>query len=413
MATKKTDKKIHKIGMIGGSMKSFMGNIHRQAIEKAGNLKIVGGSFGTSKQASYDFIKPLGLNVDDLFPSYRDFLRREKTRKGDNKLLFVSAVLPNTMHYPIAMTAMDSGVPILGEKPFTSNLDEAANLVRKQKATKVPYRIAMVYPAYSQLVHARNLLAKGEIGIIRRFYISMQSGWMAKRVENQGNTQALWRVDGKRNGVGGVLNDCGCHCQFVLEWLTGFEISEVCAGAHACVPGRLIPDDATVLVHTKQGIGGTFMMSQIATGHNEGLTVEITGDKGVLLWRQCDPGTLVIVNNDGKRKEYKDSTASGDAPIAETPYGANAAYVEALTRVYEDFIGELTGKTKKSRAKDHRILGMTVEEGLRSVAVTTAMEKSVQFVPPDAPPAIKWQPVVMPQLEFPRMTDLTKSWFDK
>ena len=407
------ESKYFKIGMIGGSMKSFMGNIHREAIAKTGNLKIVGGSFGTSKQASYDFIKPLGLNVDDLFPSYRDFLRRERTRKGDQKLLFVSAILPNTMHYPIAMTAMDSGVPILGEKPFTSNLDEAANLVRKQRATKVPYRIAMVYPAYSQLVHARNLLKKGTIGTIRRFYFSMQSGWMARRVENQGNTHALWRVDGKRNGVGGVLNDCGCHCQFVLEWLTGFEITEVCVGAHACVPGRLIPDDATVLIRTKQGIGGTFMMSQIATGHNEGLAFEITGDKGALIWRQCEPGTLVIVDNDGKRKELKDATASGEAKSAETPYGANAAYVEALSRVYEDFTESLQGKKKRSRAKDQRILGMTAEEGLRSVAVTTAMEKSIQFIPPDAPPAIKWQPVVMPQLEFPRVTELTKAWLDR
>lgn len=407
------ESKYFKIGMIGGSMKSFMGNIHREAIAKTGNLKIVGGSFGTSKQASYDFIKPLGLNVDDLFPSYRDFLRRERTRKGDQKLLFVSAILPNTMHYPIAMTAMDSGVPILGEKPFTSNLDEAANLVRKQRATKVPYRIAMVYPAYSQLVHARNLLKKGMIGTIRRFYFSMQSGWMARRVENQGNTHALWRVDGKRNGVGGVLNDCGCHCQFVLEWLTGFEITEVCVGAHACVPGRLIPDDATVLIRTKQGIGGTFMMSQIATGHNEGLAFEITGDKGALIWRQCEPGTLVIVDNDGNRNELKDATASGEAKSAETPYGANAAYVEALARVYEDFTESLQGKKKKSRAKDHRILGMTAEEGLRSVAVTTAMEKSIQFIPPDAPPAVKWQPVVMPQLEFPRVTELTKAWLDR
>ena len=408
-----TESKYFKIGMIGGSMKSFMGNIHREAIAKTGNLKIVGGSFGTSKQASYDFIKPLGLNVDDLFPSYRDFLRRERTRKGDQKLLFVSAILPNTMHYPIAMTAMDSGVPILGEKPFTSNLDEAANLVRKQRATKVPYRIAMVYPAYSQLVHARNLLKKGMIGTIRRFYFSMQSGWMARRVENQGNTHALWRVDGKRNGVGGVLNDCGCHCQFVLEWLTGFEITEVCVGAHACVPGRLIPDDATVLIRTRQGIGGTFMMSQIATGHNEGLAFEITGDKGALIWRQCEPGTLVIVDNDGKRKELKDATASGEAKSAETPYGANAAYIEALSRVYEDFTESLQGKKKRSRAKDQRILGMTAEEGLRSVAVTTAMEKSIQFIPPDAPPAVKWQPVVMPQLEFPRVTELTKAWLDR
>jgi predicted dehydrogenase len=179
------------------------------------------------------------------------------------------------------------------------------------------------------------------------------------------------------------------------------------------VPGRLIPDDATVLVRTKQGIGGTFMMSQIATGHNEGLTIEITGDKGTLLWKQCEPGVLTIVGNDGKRKEFKDDTASGEDAVEEKPYGANQAYVDALTRVYEDFIDELTGKSKKARGKDQRILGMTVEEGMRSVAVITAMEKSIQFVPSDAPPAIKWQPVVMPQLEFPKMTDLTKSWFDK
>jgi len=407
------EEKSIRIGMIGGGMKSFMGGVHRQAIEKVGNLKIVGGSFGTSKQASYDFIKPYKLNVDDLFLSYRDFLRREKTLKPDKRILFAAAILPNTMHYPIAMTAMDSGVPILGEKPFTSNLDEAANLVRKQRATKVPYRIAMVYPAYSQLVKAKELLKKGIIGTIRRFYFSMQSGWMARRVENQGNTQALWRVDGKRNGVGGVLNDCGGNCQFVLEWLTDLEISEVCVGAHACVPGRLIPDDATVLVRTKQGIGGTFMMSQIATGHNEGLTFEITGDKGSLIWRQCEPGTLVILDNAGKRKEMKDSTASGEAAVEEKPYGANAAYVEALARVYTDFAESLQGKTKKSRAKSGRVLGMTAEEGLRSVAVITAMEKSVQFVPPDAPPPIKWQPVVMPKLEFPRVTELTKAWLDK
>ena len=407
------DGKYLKIGMIGGGMKSFMGGLHRQAIEKVGNLKIVGGSFGSSRQASYCFIKPYNLNVDDLFASYRDFLRREKTRKGDERILFASAILPNTMHYPIAMTAMDCGVPILGEKPFTSNLDEAANLVRKQRATKVPYRIAMVYPAYSQLVHAKELLKKGAIGTVRRFYLSMQSGWMARRVENQGNTHALWRVDGKRNGVGGVLNDCACHCQFVLEWLTDLEISEVCVGAAACVPGRLIPDDATVLIRTKQGICGTFMVSQIATGHNEGLTLEITGDKGALIWRQCEPGVLAIVDNAGKRKEMKDATASGDSEAAETPYGANAAYVEALARVYSDFAESLQGKAKKSRAKNNRVLGMTAEEGLRSVAVITAMEKSIQFVPQDAPPAIKWQPVVMPKLEFPHVTELTKAWLDK
>lgn len=390
----------HLIGMIGGGMKSFMGGIHREAIEKAGNLRIIGGAFGTSRQASYDFIKPLGLNVDDLFLSYRDFLRKQKTKTGKDRVLFVSAVLPNTMHYPIAMTAMDCGIPVLGEKPFTSNLDEAANLVRKQRMTKVPYRIAMVYPAYPQIAKAKELLNDGAIGTIRRFHVTMQSGWMARRIENQGNTQALWRVDGKRNGTGGVINECSCHCQYVLEWLTGFEISEVCVGARACVPGRLIPDDATALVRTKQGIDGVFIMSQIATGHNEGLTFEITGDKGAMSWRQSDPGILTIIDNEGKRKEIKSASPSGDSGFGETPYGANAAYVEALSRVYADFTDSLTGKVRKTKSKTPGPLGMSAEEGLRTVAVAAAMERSIQYVPQDAPPPFKWQRVIMPKLEF-------------
>ena len=66
MAGEKTDGKYLKIGMIGDGMKSFMGGVHREAIAQTGRLRIVGGAFGTSKQASYDFIKPLGLNVDDV-----------------------------------------------------------------------------------------------------------------------------------------------------------------------------------------------------------------------------------------------------------------------------------------------------------------------------------------------------------
>ena len=68
------------------------------------------------------------------------------------------------------------------------------------------------------------------------------------------------------------------------------------------------------------------------------------------------------------------------------------------------------GGKKKGRSKAGRVLGMTAEEGMRSVAVVTAMEKSVQFVPPEQPPPPKWQPVVMPTLEFPKVTELTKAW---
>ena len=42
------------VAMVGGGLGSFMGKVHRQAIEKAGNLKITCGAFGSTRQSSVD-----------------------------------------------------------------------------------------------------------------------------------------------------------------------------------------------------------------------------------------------------------------------------------------------------------------------------------------------------------------------
>ena len=379
------------IAMIGGGLESFMGPVHRRAIEKTGMLQITCGAFGSTRQSSFDCQEPFGLGVRDVFGSYRDLLRRQSRLPKEQRVAFATTVLPNTMHYPVAMMAMDCGVPVLAEKPFTCNIDEATNLARKARATGVPYRVAMVYPAYSMLLKARKLFRDGVLGRVRRFVVSMQLGWMAGRVELEGNRQAMWRTDARRNGVGGVINDASCNCQFVLEYITGYRITDVCASARPCVAGRLIPDDATVLVRTDQGIDGVFLLSQVAAGHREGLVFEITGDTGSMRWCESNPGTLILVANDATKKVLTDKTAPGSIGGVDTPFVAGDAYVEALTRVYRDFADSLAGLTKKSRSgEDSRILGMTIEEGVHSVAVSEAIIKSVTPVQEGQPPVPKW-----------------------
>lgn len=379
------------IAMIGGGLESFMGPVHRRAIEKTGMLQITCGAFGSTRQSSFDCQEPFGLGVRDVFGSYRDLLRRQSRLPKEQRVAFATTVLPNTMHYPVAMMAMDCGVPVLAEKPFTCNIDEATNLARKARATGVPYRVAMVYPAYSMLLKARKLFRDGVLGRVRRFVVSMQMGWMAGRVELEGNRQAMWRTDARRNGVGGVINDASCNCQFVLEYITGYRITDVCASARPCVAGRLIPDDATVLVRTDQGIDGVFLLSQVAAGHREGLVFEITGDTGSMRWCESNPGTLVLVANDATKNVLTDKTAPGSIGGVDTPFVAGDAYVEALTRVYRDFADSLAGRTKKSRSgEDGRILGMTIEEGVHSVAVSEAIIKSVTPVQEGQPPVPKW-----------------------
>ena len=317
------------IAMIGGGLESFMGPVHRRAIEKTGMLQITCGAFGSTRQSSFDCQKPFGLGVRDVFGSYRDLLRRQSRLPKEQRVAFATTVLPNTMHYPVAMMAMDCGVPVLAEKPFTCNIDEATNLARKARTMGVPYRVAMVYPAYSMLLKARKLFRDGVLGRVRRFVVSMQLGWMAGRVELEGNRQAMWRTDARRNGVGGVINDASCNCQFVIEFITGYRITDVCASARPCVAGRLIPDDATVLVRTDQGIDGVFLLSQIAAGHREGLVFEITGDTGSMRWCESNPGTLVLVTNTWRR--LRACTATSQISFPDTPRSLAPARTAAFS----------------------------------------------------------------------------------
>jgi len=283
----------------------------------------------------------------------------------------------------------------LGEKPYTCNIDEASNLARKAKALGVPYRIAMAYPAYSMILKARDLLKEGRIGIVRRSLMSMQLGWMAPRLENKGSRQALWRTDARRNGAGGVINNLACNCQFVMELVTGFRITEVCGGGHACVPGRLIPDDTVVMVRTDKGIPGIFLISQVATGHREGLMFEIWGDKGTMQWCESEPGRLVILEHDGAEQVYTDDTPPGALGAVDTPFGGSEAHIDALARVYRDYANFLQGRPESGT---DRIMGMTLEEGVRSVAVCEAITKSVLPPREGDPPVPKWVPVTVPSV---------------
>lgn len=384
------------IAMIGGGLESFMGPIHLKAMEKAGNVRLVTGTFGSTRKTTYDCQVPYGLADRKIYGAYREFFRAQARLPKEERVLFVTTPLPNTMHYPVAMAAMDAGVPVLGEKPFTCNMDEAANLVRKSKATGVPYRIAMVYPAYSMLAKARDFIKDGRIGIVRRIIISMQLGWMAPRLENRGNRQALWRADARKNGACGVVNDLCTNCQFVMEYVTGLRIKEVCACGRPCVPGRLIPDDGVIIARTDKGLPAVFLLSQIATGHREGLVLEVLGDKGSIRWWESSSNELVVLDNYGHKEFHKDENAApGALGGVTTPFGGSEAYIEALARVYRDYADFLSGRAKET---GDRVMGMTLEEGLRSAAVIDAVTKSMQPVRDGDPPVPKWIPVVVPKI---------------
>ena len=360
--------------MIGGGKRSFMGPVHRAAAAKVAGLRLAGGAFSTSLEESKELAAEYGIPPDMVFWNYRKLLKKCSMMPPGRRVSFVSVATPNSLHYPAAMSALDSGIPVLMEKPFACTLDEARNLAWKQEKTGVPLCVAMPYRAYSMLRTAKGMADSGEIGEVRRFSMSFRSPWMARRIENAGNRGALWRTDAHMNGGGGIIMECAPHLQHVLEWISGLHISEVAADGYPVVPGRILPDECNVLVRTAEGARGVFLMSRVAIGHREGLAFEIAGDRGALTWRQDEPAAMRLERLDGASHTLTDATPSGVTTSFETPFGANAAFIEALAAVYAQFAAEVAAGR---RAAPEERIGLSAAEGVRSAEVTDAILRSV------------------------------------
>jgi predicted dehydrogenase len=73
-------------------------------------------------------------------------------------------VVPNHLHYPVAKTVIEAGVPCLLEKPFTEEIPHAEELVALAASRHVPLVIGQNYRYKPQFRIAAERLASGTLG---------------------------------------------------------------------------------------------------------------------------------------------------------------------------------------------------------------------------------------------------------
>ena len=392
------------VGMVGGGNDSFMGHIHRSAIEQSGRVELVCGAFGSTRNTSFETGKRLQLPTQRVYGIYRDMFRRETALPDGERMDFAVILAPNAMHYPVAMSALDAKFPVFCEKPYTCTLDEALNLSRKQKGTGLPYGIAMAYQGYPMLQKARELILKDKaIGTVRKIIVLYPLGWLAQRLETAGSKQANWRADPRRCGPAGCLADLGTHCFYVAEWLSGLTVSEVCADLRATIAGRILDDDCSILARFNGGARGIFLTSQVATGRNDGLSIEVAGDKGTLTWVQRIPERLVLRRPDCSEEILQGGIATDPISYGPAPYGNNTAYIAALAATYSAFADYLDASKAAQTPPPSPPGFMTVEEGLRNVAFVDAVLKNTAAPETGQPPPAKWTPLIVPPIPDPEL----------
>jgi predicted dehydrogenase len=187
---------------------------------------------------------------------------------------------PNDLHAEASIAAAELGKPILCEKPLARSAAEARAMLDAVARAGVIHMVAFNYRFVPALRYARDLLAQGALGTIYHFRARYLQDWLSNPAAPHS-----WRMT-KATAGSGALGDLGSHVVDLARFLIG-EPTAVSATMKTFVterPGGTVDvDDAfAATVEFASGAIGTLEASRLATGHKNGLVIEINGSNGSL-----------------------------------------------------------------------------------------------------------------------------------
>lgn len=366
-----------RLGMIGGGQGAYIGSTHRLACRLDGQWEIVAGAFDVSPDRGRAFALAEGIAPDRAYGTCKELLERERER--DDRVDAVAICTPNHTHYPMARDLVNAGFNVICEKPLTATLQDAVKLEKLVRESGVFFGVAYTYSGYPMIHEARIRVARGEIGKIRTVQVEYPLEWMATDIERRGNAQAAWRTDPVQNGRGGSIGDIGTHAYHLAGMVTGLKLEKLTADLAKFVNGRVLDDNAHVMMRYEGGARGLLWSSQVAIGLSNGVRLRVFGEKGSFQWHQEHPNELIYSELNGRVQAIKRGTEelSEDAKVrGRTPPGHPEGYVLAFANLYLGFAEAIRAKFE---GREPGVVGQnlpTAYDGLKGVAFVEAVVES-------------------------------------
>ena len=363
-----------KMGMIGGGLDAFIGAIHRMAAGIDGLIELSCGALSADPNTAIESGKALLLPVNRTYTSYQEMIQQESQLPAEERMDFVTIVTPNFVHFAPAMMALEHGFHVVIEKPITFTLDEAKQLQQKEKEKGLLLCLTHTYSGYPMVKQAKAMCKDGVFGKIRKIWVEYPQGWLSQLSEKEGNAQAAWRTDPTKSGKAGCMGDIGTHAAHLAEYISGLQITHLCADLNIMVPGRALDDDGNVLLKFNNGAAGVLMASQVAAGEENALKIRIYGEKGGIEWAQQEPNTLLvkwlhqptqILRAGGN---FGDRLSSYAVKNCRTPAGHPEGYLEAFANIYRNFALTLSARIEGTEASAEALDFPTADDGVRGMA---------------------------------------------
>jgi predicted dehydrogenase len=366
-----------RMGMVGGGQGAFIGSVHRMAARLDDRYELVAGALSSDVARAHASAAELHIAADRSYADYHAMAQAEVARADGIDV--VAIVTPNHLHGRIAAAFLTAGIHVICDKPLTTTLAEALELVQRVRDSQCLFALTHNYSGYPMVRQAREMVAAGELGEIRVVQAEYPQDWLSTDLESTGQKQAAWRVDPAQAGAGGSLGDIGTHAEHLARFISGLELAEVSADLSSFVAGRRLDDNAHVLLRYTNGARGMLWSSQVAPGNENSLKVRIYGSKAGLEFRQENPNQLWFTPL-GQPPRLLTRGGSGNGTAAghatRIPAGHPEGYLEGFAQIYKDVADQLQARWAGVVPNPLACSVPTVEDGARGMKFIEAVVES-------------------------------------
>ncbi|WP_066189704.1 MULTISPECIES: Gfo/Idh/MocA family protein [Gracilibacillus] len=243
----------------------------------------------------------------------------------------------NQKHLEHVKAAAEHGKHILCEKPLSSNVQDAENMIQICHNKGVILQTAFPVRFNTPIQHAKKMIDAGELGNI-----------IAIKGTNRGTNPGGWFVEKDKSGGGAVI-DHTVHVVDIIRWFTKAEIAEVYAEVDDKLSDYEIDDTGLLTMEFDNGMFATLDCSWSRNKNYPtwgDVTLEIVGTKGTL-FVDAFAQKMDVYHAEGVRwNAWGDNMDAG---------------------LVEDFVRTVESKGKPS---------ISGEDGLRALEVAMAAYKS-------------------------------------
>ena len=364
--------------MVGGGRDAFIGRVHRMAMALDGRIALVAGALSSQPDKAIASGRELGLRDERNHGSWQSLLAHELSLPLDERIHFVSIVTPNHLHHEVAKDFVEAGFHVVCDKPLVHSSAQAEELVQAVQRRGSVFCVTYNYSGYPMVRQAREMVKAGAIGTVRKVVVEYHQGWLATQVEHSGNKQAEWRMDPAKSGIAGAMGDIGSHAEQLVASVTGLRLESLCADLSVFGAGRVLDDDASLLLRFDGGARGVLLASQIAGGCENDLRLRVFGSGGSLAWAQEDPNVLVHSPLDGPQRRLTRGSpwlCEAARRASRLPSGHPEGFIEAFANLYlgvaDDIEARLAGRSADATSADYP----RIDDGARGVRF---IEKAVE-----------------------------------